>query len=343
MSLNTEPILRYKVIDACLRNKQKPYPSMQDLIDACNAKLGKEFTVSTIQKDIQDMKGKDVDRDRLGYKAPIKYSKAFEGYYYTDPDYSIEDIPLNDAEIDALFAARDLVQSFAGSRVSENFNHLVEKLNSYVIEKYNNKGKDKRPLIQTENAPLQRGFQYFELFFSAIKKKQVINFLHYSYDRRSFSSPIVHPYLLKEFQNRWYIIGYSETHEAVRTFGLDRVHNPIYLNREFVEDDSFDPSFFLNDIYGIRAIGDGTKQKIKFKVDPKLSNYIISQPIHKSQQKVGASDDGHIYFELDLIPSIELLNEFYGYSPNLWVIKPAWMKNEITKMLEKAINDYKIK
>ena len=341
MSLNTEPILRYKVIDACLRNKLKPYPSMQDLIDACRNKLGKEFTVSTIQKDIQDMKGKDEDNDRLGYKAPIKYSKSKEGYYYTDPDFSIEEIPLNDSEIDALYAANDLFQSFAGTRVSENFNHLVEKLNSYVIEKYSNKGKSKRPLIQTENAPLQRGFQYFEFFFAAIKKKQVTNFLHYSYGRRGFSSPIVHPYLLKEFKNRWYVIGYSETHKEVRAFGMDRIHNPILLNRDFVDDDKFDPSYYLNDIYGIQAIEGEKKQKIKFLVHPALSNYIISQPIHKSQEKVGSTENGYVYFEVELIPSLELLLEFYGHSPDLWVIKPTWMKNKIAQMLKDAADDYK--
>lgn len=342
MSLNTEPILRYKIIDACLRNKQKPYPTMQDLIDACRDKLGKEFTVSTIQKDIQDMKGKDDDIDRLGYKAPIKYSKRHEGYYYSDPDYSIEEIPLNESEIDALYAANDLIQSFSGSRVSENFNHLVEKLNSYVIEKYNNKGKNKRPLIQTENAPLQRGFQYFELLFTAIKKKEVVNFLHYSYDKRKFSSPIIHPYLLKEFKNRWYVIGYSETHKEIRSFGLDRIHNPVKLNRDYIDDDSFNPAYFLEDIFGITAIEGEKKQKIQFMVHPNLTNYIISQPIHKSQKKIKTTHDGYIYFELDLIPSIELLLELYGHSPNLWVEKPVWMKNEIVKMLKGAINDYKI-
>lgn len=340
MSLNNEPILRYRIIDACIRNKQRPYPSMQDLIEACLEKLGHEFTVSTIQKDIKDMKGRDDDR--LGYNAPIKYSKHHDGYYYTDPNYSIEEIPLNDQEIDSLYAANDLFQSFAGSRVSENFNHLVEKLNSYVIEKYNNKGKNKRTLIQTENAPLHRGFEYFEFFLAATKRKIAVNFLHYSYENRSFSCPIVHPYLLKEFKNRWYVIGYSESHKEIRTFGLDRIHNPIELNKDFIDDDKFNPAFYTDDVYGVFPIDGEKKQIIRFMVHPNLANYIISQPIHKSQKRVGHTEDGYLYFTLELIPSVELLIELYGYSVNLWVEKPTWIKKEIQKMLKGANNDYKI-
>lgn len=336
MSLNTEPILRYRIINACIRNKQKPYPSMQDLIDACNEKLGHEFTVSTIQKDIKDMKGND-EYDRLNYKAPIKYSKSNDGYYYTDPDYSIDDIPLNDDEIDSLYAIKDLLQSFSGSRMSESFNHLVEKLNTYVVEKYNNKGKNKKLLIQTENAPLQRGFQYFEFFLSAIKKNTTVNFLHYSYKKKSFSCPIVHPYLLKEFKNRWYVIGYSESHKEIRTFGLDRINNPIELNRDFIQDPNFDPAFYLEDVYGVYPIKGKGKQLIEFKVSPNYTNYILAQPIHKTQKKVGFEPDGHLIFTVELIPSVELMNEFFANSRQIWVQKPNWIKDRIIKMLNESV------
>ena len=56
MPLNKEAYLRYKIIDDCISNKRKPYPSMEDIMVACEERIGKSFTISTIQKDIKAMK-----------------------------------------------------------------------------------------------------------------------------------------------------------------------------------------------------------------------------------------------------------------------------------------------
>ena len=56
MPVNKEAFLRYRILDRMLKNKAKPYPSMDDLIDELEEKLGKSFSVSTIQKDIKSMK-----------------------------------------------------------------------------------------------------------------------------------------------------------------------------------------------------------------------------------------------------------------------------------------------
>ena len=57
--------------------------------------------------------------------------------------------------------------------------------------------------------------------------------------------------LLKEFQNRWYIIGYSETHQAIRTFGIDRILDPFMLKQAFYMDPKFDPVLQFQDIFGV--------------------------------------------------------------------------------------------
>ena len=86
-------LLRYRVIDKCIRNKYKPFPSKQDLREACEEALfgsihGEHICDSTIEKDMFAMK---MDHD-----APIKYNRAEKGYYYEDPDFTIDDIPLTE-------------------------------------------------------------------------------------------------------------------------------------------------------------------------------------------------------------------------------------------------------
>ena len=58
---------RFYIIDACLTNKLKPYPSIEDLAKACSDKVREGISTSTIEKDIRQMK-----RPRPhGFDAPI--------------------------------------------------------------------------------------------------------------------------------------------------------------------------------------------------------------------------------------------------------------------------------
>ena len=333
MSLNKEAYIRYTTIDSCICNQRKPYPSMNDLIYACEEKLGKSFTISTIQKDIKAMK----EDEALGFMAPIKFSKSQNGYFYTDKDYTIRTVPLNEEEVDSLLAATDLLSTFGGERVSSNFNAAVDKILASIKEKYE-RTPDKRIIIQTENAPKERGWEYFDLFFKAAKERIPLSFLHFSYTKRHFNSIILHPYLLKEFQNKWYIIGFSENHKEIRSFGIDRIMEPLFLNKPFFLKKGFDSEKHMNEIYGVFPLSDKI-ETIRLKVAPMLGNYLLSQPIHESQKVEIYHSNGYLTLTLTLIPSFELLNQFFMHSKQLSVLEPLWVKQEIKNSLQTAIRN----
>jgi predicted DNA-binding transcriptional regulator YafY len=78
-------LIRYRIIDRCLRNKYRPFPTKRDLREACEEALygsvdGANICDSTIEKDMFAMK--------MEHDAPIRYSKRHSGYYYEDPDFS---------------------------------------------------------------------------------------------------------------------------------------------------------------------------------------------------------------------------------------------------------------
>ena len=108
MSLSKIPYLRYNIIDACLTNKMHPFPSLEFLRMECERKLDIIISESSILKDINAMK----TDDRLGFDAPIKYSKSYNGYYYSEPDFSIKKVALKESEIEALKLAVDVLSNF---------------------------------------------------------------------------------------------------------------------------------------------------------------------------------------------------------------------------------------
>lgn len=336
MPLNKEAYLRYKIINACIRNKYKPYPSMDDLIEACEERLGHAFNVSTIQKDIEAMK----NDEELSFKAPIKYSRSKQGYYYTDPNYSIHMIPLSDGDIESLKTAMDMISGFGGSRVSDNFNYAVEKILTAYKEHFP-EGNFKRKIIQTDAPTDHKGFEHFETFFRAAKDKIPVCFVHYSYKKRTFNSVILHTALLKEFQNYWYIVGYSEHHKELRTFGMDRIYDPIYLDKKFIDTPQETQEEYFKYIYGVYPLAEHKKQKIVFRVKPMLGDYLLAHPLHESQKVLRHHDFGYLDLTLELIPSQELINYFLSFSSQLKVLQPSWIQEEIRTIHEMAIKNEK--
>ena len=337
MSLNKEAYIRYIIIDTCITNKQKPYPSMEHLIEECERKLGKQFSISAIQKDIKTMKEDEL----LGFIAPIKFSKSNNGYFYSDPEYSIRKISLQESDIEALKAATDMLTMFTGSRVSENFSNAVDKIFTSVHEHFPD-GNSRRKMIQTDNSANHKGFEHFEFFLHAAKEKIPVCFVHYSYKHRIFKSVIVHPLILKEFQNNWYLVGHSENHKELRTFGLDRMYEPRLLKRKFIDPARKVSDDYFKNIYGVYPIEGKILQEIEFRVDPLLSDYLHAHPIHESMKRQREMEYGHAIFTLKLIPSQELINFFLSFSHQLVVRKPEWIQQEIHQRHEKALHYEKI-
>jgi predicted DNA-binding transcriptional regulator YafY len=94
MPLNKNALLRFRIIDACLTNRQRPYPTMEQVIEKIEAQLGQSISDSLFTKDLQQMK--------TIYGAPIKYNRFHKGYYYDQEGFSIREFPLTHEEIEAL-------------------------------------------------------------------------------------------------------------------------------------------------------------------------------------------------------------------------------------------------
>jgi predicted DNA-binding transcriptional regulator YafY len=323
MPISKSAYRRYKVIDSLIRNTSKPYPTLNDIQEACLNKLDVFPSENTIEKDIKNMKLPEPD----GFDAPIKYSRSNNGYYYTNPNFSINTVGLTDHDIESIKEAIELLQNIGGSRVSIRFNQALDKILTTDQEEFP-EGDTNRKLIQTDYVNGSRGFKNFDVLFSACKNKTPISFINYSFQKREYKSVIVHPILLKEFDNRWYLIGFSEYHATLRTFGFDRIYEPIPLKRKFILINQTDIDLYCNDIYGVYPYENQSKQKVVFRTTPLITNYFESYPIHKSQ-KAKKSQYGYCDFSIEVVPTVELVRELRSYGKEIVVVSPEWLINEV--------------
>ncbi len=322
MPVTKNPYLRYKAIDSRLRNRQMPKPTIKDLIMACERETENRPSLDTVVKDIKNMRGY--------FNAPIDYCRTKKVYEYTDDTYRFDGVGLMEQDINSIKNAIELIQSIGSSRVSGQFEHAMEKVLSAYREKFP-QGNFKRQFIQTDAPRDFRGFQYFDVFFRAIKDKIPMSVVHYSYSKQYFTSRIIHPILLKEFDNRWYIVAYSEEHNEIRTFGFDRIYDPVLLYGEFRGELGEDALEKFKNIYGIYPIENQPLQTIVIDIAPKELAYFRSFPIHESQTFVMVHNSGRARLTVNLIPSFELVRLLRSYGSNIRIIEPEWLRLEVTE------------
>jgi len=305
------------------------YVSKERLIRACEealdiAPLGER----TIDQDLHDMR----EDGRLGFFAPIKYSREKNAYYYEDPDYSIDKIPINEEELEALSFASTMLEQYKNIDIFTTFTGAVQKIVDAVNIRRLLKAESSYPFIEFESVPEMKGSEYLKNIIDAIQGKHVLDVKHKRFNSEEAYMHKVHPYLLKEYRNRWYLIGLNDDLQQIRTYGLDRVLE-ISPNKaiEFI-DSGFDPADYFKSTIGIIA-PESEPQEVILKFSKFQGQYIITQPIHESQEIVEETDE-YVTISLHVIPTYELVSMILGWGDDVEVVGPPDLRTRIKEIVQ---------
>ena len=335
MSQAKNALIRYRIIDKCIRNKFKPFPSKEELRKSCEENLfgndeGENISDSTIEKDLFYM--------RMEHDAPIKYSKKYGGYFYEDEKYTLDGSPLTEADLEAIkFAANTLIQ-FKEVEMFKQFGFAIDKIFDRVNISSNPQEKDIAELVQFEMAISTKGNEYLSPLLTAIRQKKIIQFDYESFQTAKKKPRRVVPLLLKEYRNRWYLISFDCMKDCLITYALERMENLEETSEFFNQKIDFNSAKFFQNAIGITA-NDSEPQNIVFKADNIAAKYIISQPFHKSQ-KIIKEGKNKMTFSLDVIISEELIRSILSYGGEIEVIEPNDLRVSIINRLKAMCENY---
>ena len=335
MPVNRNALIRFRTIDTCLRNRYRKW-TLDDLINACSDALyeyegiDKEVSKRTIQLDIQMMRS-----DKLGYNAPIIVTDK-KYYTYEDPEYSITNNPLIENDLNKLNEVVDILRQFKGFSHFQEMTGMIQRLEDKL---YTAKTKQK-PIVHLETNESLRGIEYLDEMYQAIHKKQVIELLYQSFKARTPNIILFHPYLLKEYRNRWFVLGRKSTKEPLMTLALDRIKEiSVAAHIEYTENFEFDADKHFQHVIGVTVDKGKRPQKVHLKVDRKNAPYVITKPFHPSQQVIAKSKTG-IEITLNVQLNFELEREILGFGDSIEVISPLSLRNRILSKLKAAVETY---
>lgn len=338
MAINKNALIRYKTIDKCLQNHYRTW-SLEHLIAACSDALyeyeGRDVNVSkrTIQLDIQMMRS-----DKLGYNAPIEvYDKKH--YRYADPDYSITDIPLNETDLNVLSETVEVLKQFKDFSLFKEVGGIIQRLEDKIhVEKTN-----QNPIIHLDKNEQLKGLEHLEILYQSILKKVVLKIKYQSFKAREASIIHFHPYLLKEYNNRWFVVGRTKAERPVATFALDRIQEiHVDLKQPFLDEDFNGNEYYKNTI-GVTVLSEKYIHDVTLKIDALNAPYVETKPLHHTQKIIKKLDDHSIIIQLSVNLNFELERLILGFGESVEVLGPRMLRKRIEKKLRAAVQVYEHK
>ena len=335
MAQNKNALIRYRTIDKCLQNRYRKW-TLNDLIEACSDALyeyeGKDVNVSkrTVQLDIQLMRS-----DKLGYNAPIVvYEKRY--YKYENPNYSITDIPLTDLDMKVLSESVEMLKQFKDFSLFSELGGSIQRLEDRVYTE-----KTKQPaIIHLDKNENLKNLHHLDALYQAILKKQVLQITYQSFSARHPGSFNFFPYILKEFNNRWFLVGKKENNKGLLTLALDRLQE-ITINTTIpYKKDDFDADEYYKNTYGVTVMNSKQLIAIELIVDRKNAPYVLTKPFHYSQQLVEKYPDRSIKISLSVHHNYEIERLLLGFGEGVTVLKPRVLRQKIEWKLRKALEKY---
>lgn len=278
---------------------QNPYCQLQDIMDNLS---NKDYfpTERTMQRDLKTI--------REMCFIDIKYSRLHNGY----------------------FIDRDSEHDFnEWMQIFELFNR------SNVINEVLLKKPGAIDYIDFDQSVGNYYEHMFPTILNAIIERRKIKFTYTRFWEDKPTQIELEPQLLKEYLNRWYVVGTNEDGEF-RSYGLERIAYFELLATTFRPKVKNPKKLFYN-VIGLYS--ENELEQVVLSYQPFQGKYIKSQPLHTSQ-KILIDNEKELRIELTICPNYELEEQILKQGERVTVIQPEWLRHHVKKRIQMAGLNY---
>jgi predicted DNA-binding transcriptional regulator YafY len=300
---------------------------LERLNDRLNALDEKAINKRTLKRDLEYLESKNAPLHR-----PVKGDMT---YSYTEK-FSLKDLPLDPDELRSLKQAITILKKVDNFQMSDELDLIIGKLENKVHTSI----QDNQTIVQFENHTYALGANWYNNLFDAIREQTVLDINYESFKGPTIRDYVVHPYLLKEYRNRWFLLGRNSSSNKILTLGLDRIKKIKPATQKFIANNLFDPDTFFAKVIGVSIDYNADPVDIILKVNPISVPHVESKPIHKDQQNLRKEDDGSLIIQLNLMINYELKATILGFGDGIEVLQPAVLRDEIKAIHEKSLKQY---
>jgi predicted DNA-binding transcriptional regulator YafY len=339
MPTNKNALIRYKYLDRLLSDHHHYY-DIHDLTEKVNDMLYEdgfpEVTQRCIEKDLNTLEyapfSAPIERFRKNGKSCIAY-----GQY----SFSIFKEEMSREERSLLREVLSTLGQFGGL---DNFQWLDDFKIGLGLEERN-------PIISFSNNPYLQNSNLLGTLFDNISNEVVIKLSYHTFSDETIRSIVFHPYLLKQYNDRWFLLGAADSDMKILSFALDRIDKVESLpEKKYIEcpEELYER---FDDIVGVTLYEDRPVEHILLWVSDISKGYVDTKPIHGSYTPIKGEAEQQfreqypqlqsgLFFTLDCIPNYELIRELCSYGKELIVLSPSELKNKVIERIRCMLELY---
>lgn len=335
MSTNKNASVRYQALDKCFRDRRRRY-YIDDLIAKCEEAMvyyNGDGGVSRrqIYDDIKFMESE------AGWSIPLERKKDGKKIYYRyeDADFSINKQPLTDEEAQQLKTVILTLSRFRGLPSNE----WVDEVISDLEFRFNLRGHHEN-IIGFEQNPNLKGIHFLAPIIEATSNHQALSVVYRNYKAQDqVKTFIVHPYYVKQYNNRWFMFALDDEMRYISNFALDRIISvDVEEGVPFITNDDIDFEHYFDDVIGVTIPPkEFQKETIILKFTENEFPYVKSKPMHVSQ-KIENEEEGIISIEVRA--NYELDQQVLSFGPDVEVIAPDSYRAHIRQKLADNLKYY---
>lgn len=371
MATTKDGLLRIKIIDELLSNTSSGYTTNELLNEVNNKLKSKEkdsITLRTVQRDLNDLETIYEASLERNHNGMIKYKNS---------EFSIFKQVFSKDEKDLLRELLKTICQFDGLEEFEQLKNMQDTITENQNQDDNGESKqlkniqdtidydasDTKKIIYFFRNPYLKNIGLLGKLYTCISRKATITFEYKSFNNES-ETKIVYPYLLKEFNNRWYLIAENvdKNSNSREVIPLDRIvinktnKDSTIVERPDIEykEPIIDWENIFEEIIGVTYDENVEIENVIIWATEKRAPYIETKPIHGSQKEIKdesyiielqerypiLKDKGGRFFKFECRPNKELISLLFSFSDDLVVLEPQNLRSKMTKIAKNITKYY---
>ena len=341
MPTNKNALIRYKYLDRLLSDHHHYY-DIHDLTEKVNDMLYNdgfpEVTQRCIEKDLNTL-------EYAPFSAPIERFKKNGKNCITYGKYSFS-IFKEEMSREERSLLREVLGTLGQFEGLAHFEWLEKFKIGLGLD-------DTQKVICFSNNPYLKNSSMLAELFDVTANKQVVELTYHKFNDEQRRSVIIHPYQLKQYNNRWYLLcSPDDNPNIILNFAIDRLDKVQALPEMKFRECSENLSEHFDDIVGVSLYKDRPIEHILCWVSDYSKGYIDTKPIHASQTHIRGDAElqlrsqyphlqGGMFFTLNCISNKELIRELTSYGKDLLVLhSDGSIKDDVYKRVCEMREEY---
>jgi predicted DNA-binding transcriptional regulator YafY len=331
---------RRKYLERLLRRTIEDALSRDHVLSALNDRLADEgysqISAKTLDLDIASLRemGADIAHKKIYgdfVNSQGRPTIAKTVLFYEDASFSVFEDRLSTADTEKVKAAVGILDRVAGSTLLAEAIPLIKKQLGGVEAEI--------PILFDQN-DLYSGRKFIRPFFDAIMEKKALKVEYMPFTEGEVKHWSFSPYLIRQYNNRWYAIGKTPETDYYTNLALDRVVRVQTSSEPYFPTDltMADWNDRFGEIIGVTYREDAPLELVRLRFHGSTGKYVLTKPLHITQHLAPDQPEGDaVDIQIEVKVNHELKQQIMFYGGEVEVIAPTKLRLEINEWHQKGI------